>query len=337
MRRLVPTILLSLTMALSPAMAEAHLWHADYSTVQKAAIAESKPIMLFFTGSDWCPPCISMKKDVLNTEEFKTLAGEDFILGEIDFPRKSQLPENIAKQNAHLAEHYHIEGYPTIVLLGEDGRPFWMEMGAVKVKPKTYYQELHKHRLNFDQFLKLAGEAKMSSGMEAAKKLAAALSLLPHSIVHRYYQKELGELAQLDPKDEIGFRKELINAAERAALETELNQFFKSRNFGNVIQRIDEYLKARGNTLDKTELQRLHLRRAFACVQLHAFDEALAGIDTIVEIDPESSLSRRAGQIRRMIENRREHFQKKLANDAEKEPAKKREKRRERDPANEQD
>ena len=41
-------------------------WHTDLNKAVNISINEKKPIMLFFTGSDWCGWCMRLKKEVFN-------------------------------------------------------------------------------------------------------------------------------------------------------------------------------------------------------------------------------------------------------------------------------
>ena len=89
-------------------------WYDDVSKAIPVAVAKKKPIMLFFTGSDWCGWCMRLKREVFNLPDFKTWSDENVILVELDFPRRKRLPENIMKQNRELAQMFGVRGYPTI-------------------------------------------------------------------------------------------------------------------------------------------------------------------------------------------------------------------------------
>lgn len=88
------------------------------------AQTEHKNIMLFFSGSDWCAPCVKFKKQFVETEQFKNFSNENLIVYNADFPRqkKNQLPKGIATENGKLADKYNSKGYfPMILLLNEKG------------------------------------------------------------------------------------------------------------------------------------------------------------------------------------------------------------------------
>ena len=61
-------------------------WTTDLEKAFEKAKAEKKAVLVEFTGSDWCPPCIVMRKNVFSTKEFVNEASKNFILVELDFP-----------------------------------------------------------------------------------------------------------------------------------------------------------------------------------------------------------------------------------------------------------
>ena len=96
-------------------------WETDVETALAIAKKENKAVMLEFTGSDWCPPCMLMAKKVFSKKEFVDTASKDFVLVHLDFPNGD--PE-LKEKNQPLAEKYEIEGFPTVILLDSEGREF---------------------------------------------------------------------------------------------------------------------------------------------------------------------------------------------------------------------
>ena len=82
---------------------------------------EKKPLLVEFTGSDWCPPCIAMRKNVFSKKEFLDAAGKKFILVELDFPKGDK---ELKEKNDPYAEKYKIEGFPTVILFDSAGKEF---------------------------------------------------------------------------------------------------------------------------------------------------------------------------------------------------------------------
>lgn len=96
-------------------------WSTDLDQAFKQAKAEKKSVLVEFTGSDWCPPCIAMRKNVFSKKEFVDGASKKYILVELDFPNGD--PE-VKKKNTPLAEKYKIEGFPTVILFNAEGKEF---------------------------------------------------------------------------------------------------------------------------------------------------------------------------------------------------------------------
>lgn len=101
---------------------ELGVWITDYEKALKIAKKTGKPILIDFTGSDWCGYCIKLKNEVFEKDAFRTWAKKNAVLLEIDFPRRKQLDEELKKQNDALQKKFAIEGYPTIVYLDGKGR-----------------------------------------------------------------------------------------------------------------------------------------------------------------------------------------------------------------------
>lgn len=100
-------------------------WLADFSQAKTEASQQHKLIVLNFSGSDWCGPCIKLKKDVFESSEFTAFSEANLILLRADFPRlkKNQLPKEQQDKNDALAEKYNPNGeFPLTVLLNQDGK-----------------------------------------------------------------------------------------------------------------------------------------------------------------------------------------------------------------------
>ena len=100
-------------------------WLTNFNEARRVASQEHKYILMNFSGSDWCAPCIKMKKEVFESEAFQSLAQDKLVLVRADFPRqkKNQLPKDQTKHNEALADQYNPEGkFPLTLLLDQDGK-----------------------------------------------------------------------------------------------------------------------------------------------------------------------------------------------------------------------
>lgn len=89
-------------------------WYTDVKEAIKVSNKEKKPLMLFFTGSDWCGWCIRLQNEVLKTPEFSKWAKESVVLVELDFPRRTAQSEVIKTQNNELQQVFGVQGFPTV-------------------------------------------------------------------------------------------------------------------------------------------------------------------------------------------------------------------------------
>jgi thioredoxin-related protein len=97
-------------------------WLKDYDQAMTKAKEEGKILLVKFHGSDWCPPCIKLDKEVLATSEFKSLADQALVLVDADFPRKFKLAENQQAHNEALARKFEIEAFPTVLIIDGEGK-----------------------------------------------------------------------------------------------------------------------------------------------------------------------------------------------------------------------
>lgn len=119
--RYFKTALLATLLGAISAQAGGDGWLTDYETALTKAKEENKVILIEFHGSDWCPPCIQLNKEVLVTDEFKAVAKKSLILVDTDFPRKTALPEKQLDHNNALAKKYGIQYFPTVLLVDQNG------------------------------------------------------------------------------------------------------------------------------------------------------------------------------------------------------------------------
>lgn len=91
-----------------------------------AAFQESsksgKPVLLIFSGSDWCAPCIQLEKRIFSQETFLSFARDHLIILRADFPQRKKISKSLQHQNDSLAERYNAQGiFPHVLLLNHEG------------------------------------------------------------------------------------------------------------------------------------------------------------------------------------------------------------------------
>jgi protein disulfide-isomerase len=137
------TLLLLPLQSAPPDPAPAVQWTENYSEALARAKQEHKPVLLDFTGSDWCIWCKRLHEEVLSQPPFADYARNHLILVELDFPQNKTQAEELKKQNTKLSEQFSVTGYPTIVMVDADGKELgrsgYMQGGA-----KTFVRELKR-------------------------------------------------------------------------------------------------------------------------------------------------------------------------------------------------
>lgn len=98
-------------------------WYTDLDEAYEVSKESGKPIFGFFTGSDWCGWCHKLEREVFAKDAFVEWAEKEVVLLELDFPRKTKLPEEQAKQNRELQQAFRVTGYPTIWIFFADKDP----------------------------------------------------------------------------------------------------------------------------------------------------------------------------------------------------------------------
>jgi protein disulfide-isomerase len=104
-------------------------WLTDLPKAQAQAKAEKKMVLMDFNGSDWCPPCKALRKNVLSTPEFMDYAKKNLVLVDVDFPRQKEQSKELKQANEQLAKKFAVEGFPTIVVLSSDGKELKKTVG----------------------------------------------------------------------------------------------------------------------------------------------------------------------------------------------------------------
>lgn len=101
------------------------IWQPNFETAKQIAKEKHQLILLNFSGSDWCGPCMRMRKEILENDVFSKMADTTLVLVNADFPRnkKNQLDKGIQKQNEALADKYNPEGkFPFTLILDANGK-----------------------------------------------------------------------------------------------------------------------------------------------------------------------------------------------------------------------
>lgn len=131
---------LALFMASSGFASSIH-WQTNYTAAKEQAEKESKPMLLLFTGSDWCGWCKKLENEVFDKPEFQNQMGGKLIFVMLDFPMAAKQSPQLKSQNEELKNKYNVTGFPTVVVINPQGKV----LGTTGYKaggPKAYADHL---------------------------------------------------------------------------------------------------------------------------------------------------------------------------------------------------
>lgn len=125
-------------------------WTADYKHALTLATELRLPVMINFTGSDWCVYCKRLKAEVFSQKEFVEWAERNVVLLEVDYPRSFDLPKQVATQNDWLQGLYGeaVQGFPTVLMTDPKGRPF-AKLGYQPGGPAVWLQNANSALLSY--------------------------------------------------------------------------------------------------------------------------------------------------------------------------------------------
>ncbi len=97
-------------------------WTEDFETAKKISKEKNLPMLLDFTGSDWCYWCKVMDRQVFAEKAWDAWAGKNVVCVKLNFPRdEATIAAKIREQNETLVRKYGVRGFPTFVILTPGG------------------------------------------------------------------------------------------------------------------------------------------------------------------------------------------------------------------------
>lgn len=176
-------------------------WNTSYLTAVRLARQSRKPILTWFTGSDWCTWCKRLEAEVFDTTQFKQWARKNVVLLLLDFPRRKSQSDEIKRQNENLLKKYRVQGFPTVLFITsqaeELGRTGYLSGGpdnwistAQSIIDENFKPEATVKRLSIvaagAKIKKLAGGFKFTEGPAADAKGHIFFSDIPNNRIHKW-------------------------------------------------------------------------------------------------------------------------------------------------------
>ncbi len=228
--------------------AASDIWMTDVAQALEKAAKEKKDVLMDFTGSDWCSWCIKLDKEVFGLDAFINEAPKHFVFVKLDFPRKTKLPEDLAKQNGEWQRKCGIKGYPTIVLADAKGRPF-AKTGYQPGGSEAYVKHLVELRPKRTEIEAALAKGNAATGIEKAKLLDEALGKVEPDFIPGAYKDVIEEIVKADPDNKAGLRDKYAFLLAQAEVQAAL----QAGDFDGALAKIEAALKLLGTTGEKAQ------------------------------------------------------------------------------------
>ena len=270
------------------------MWLTDFAAAKAQAKKQGVDILMDFTGSDWCGWCIKLREEVFDKDEFKSEIGKHFVLLELDYPQKKKLPEALTAQNTELQAAFAVQGFPTIMLVDAEGKPF-AQTGYQPGGPKSYLEHLAKlgeKRVARD--MEFAKASKLA-GVEKAKALAQALDTLEKN--HRaHYGDVMDQICELDKDNKAGLKEkigqeqaDIAMAMKVRGFEGEMMKHFQGGDLKPVGALADKFVAE--EKPEGENLQQVLFIKTMALANLKDFAAAAESAKLAIEAAPQGERS----------------------------------------------
>jgi protein disulfide-isomerase len=206
-------------------------WYTNYDEATKIADANGVPIVLFFTGSDWCTWCKKLEEEALDKGEFAKLTSDKFVFVKLDFPMHHPLEPRLASQNQQLKKKYNISGFPSIVVVDPKGNRIgssgYRQGGATGyathllgmvgsyTKHQSTLKGLGSSQLPHEELKELYVKAReLGQNQEATAILENGLKFDKDNFFLLEKYRSVIEQEDMNDKEAIRLRDRLLNVAE---------------------------------------------------------------------------------------------------------------------------
>ncbi|HEV8052058.1 MAG TPA: thioredoxin family protein [Parachlamydiaceae bacterium] len=205
-------------------------WQTNYEQAVQQSKTASKPLVLFFTGSDWCGWCTKLDEEAFDTREFAEAAGSKFIFVKLDFPLYSPQDPQTKAQNKELQQKFDVRSFPTVIIVDPKQN---QQMGVTGYRPgggKAFADHLLKtandysgykqklgvldHSKHTGRDLKPLYAKAMELGLVAdANKIAKKGATSEESLFFMMEQyRFLADEGQIHSKEAVVLKQQLLNA-----------------------------------------------------------------------------------------------------------------------------
>ncbi|MFQ8975450.1 thioredoxin family protein [Akkermansia sp.] len=276
-------------------------WLTDMDAAKKEAAEQKKDLMIEFTGSDWCPPCMQLRANVFSKPDFQKEAQKNFVLLELDYPRSKEQSAEVKAANQKLAEQYGVTGFPTVVFADASGKPFG---GFVGGRPREDVMKAMQDALKNKEALQMveAEVAKASTDEARAVALMEVFKLAPRDYVDNFYGDVKAEIKKLDKDDKSGLKAADAHADQLKKEQKEVQDYLAGKMTANTtpaeaLQVVKSYPN-RDKLLPETQQELLMMEFGTFLNSTGDVDGAVLILDKVAELKPGTEAGQQAPRIK---------------------------------------
>ena len=137
-------------------------WLTDFHIAQAVASQMKRELLVAFTSMDSSDWCQKMEAEIFKNPEFREYSARHLVLCRVDFPKTKELSKEMKEQNERLADVYHVQGYPTVVVLNDGGQ----KIGTAKYQkggPRPFLKEIDElRRKDFERRTLMSDQVEVS-------------------------------------------------------------------------------------------------------------------------------------------------------------------------------
>jgi thioredoxin-related protein len=278
-------------------------WSTDWDAAKAQAKKEGKDLLIDFTGSDWCIWCKRLKAEVFDQEAFQGQAPESFVLVELDFPNdKSGQSEELQAQNQKLMEQFGVEGFPSIFLADEEGRPY-AQTGYQQGGAEPYLEHLAELAMVRSQRDKLVADAMKAEGAAKAQLLSDAVETMKPEL-HKHYMGWIEEIIVLDADGKGGLKEKYEQKKRSMQLAGKINEVKGAMNtaaqagdWAAAGKALDEFFAAHEADLDPPNKHELYYYRGVIASRGGDDKKAIEAFQNAMKSVPDHPMNERIVQI----------------------------------------
>ena len=209
-------------------------WLTDFEAAKQKAAAERKPIILDFTGSDWCGACMHLHSTIFEKPEFDAFVKDRFVLLEIDCPHGDKMPKEEKARNEALVAHFSVHAFPTVLVLSPAGDVTggFLGSGFSMEQIQKELQEGLDNCAKLEKAQALTGDEKLKALSELYKSLNNDARPCATSIEE--------QIIQNDPQDTLGFAHRRAVERQRRDIKSRTMRLMQWRDSAQILAAVAE-------------------------------------------------------------------------------------------------